>query len=167
MSGEPNTSRRTMAAVVFRLGAGKRTLLVGASLALTYVVALVTFMIRWMHFWMRGPYFVSYLAVFFCALALLLFWWTTRHHDGPLPFFSTVAYSVVAGYVAGVFWMVLYPLFQTDGVHGMLEGLRFPTLEAAVAFFWFPVRLVAWMFGGIAGGMMVLLSRRWRRMKPS
>jgi len=34
-----------------------------------------------------------------------------------------------------------------------------------VAFFWFPIRLATWLFGGITGGVMVLLSRRWRRMK--
>lgn len=166
MSHESHASR-TSGSAPLRLGVGKRVLLVVASLALAYGIALVTFLIRWMHFWMRGPYFFSYLGVFLTALALLLFWWTSRHHNGPLPVLSTAAFSTVAGYVAGVIAMVSYPLFQSDGVQHVLEALRFPTPEAAIAFFWFPVRLTSWLFGGIAGGMMLLLSRRWRRMRPS
>lgn len=166
MSHESNASR-TSGSAPLRLGVGKRVLLVAASLALAYGIALVTFIIRWMHFWMRGPYFFSYLGVFLSTLALLLFWWTSRHHNGPLPVLSTAAFSIVAGYVAGVIAMVSYPLFQSDGVQHVLEALRFPTPEAAIAFFWFPVRLTTWLFGGIAGGMMLFLSRRWRRMRPS
>jgi hypothetical protein len=166
MSHESNASR-TSGSAPLRLGVGKRVLLVAASLALAYGIALVTFIIRWMHFWMRGPYLFSYLGVFLSTLALLLFWWASRHHNGPLPVLSTAAFSIVAGYVAGVIAMVSYPLFQSDGVQHVLEALRFPTPEAAIGFFWFPVRLTTWLFGGIAGGMMLFLSRRWRRMRPS
>src|SRR5689334_20717599 len=80
----------------FRLRLAKRVLLVAASLASAYAIALATFMIRWMHFWIRGPYFLPYLMVFLTALALLLLWWTSRHHNRPLPVVSTVGYSVVA-----------------------------------------------------------------------
>lgn len=151
----------------FRLRLAKRVLLVAASLASAYAIALATFMIRWMHFWIRGPYFLPYLMVFLTALALLLLWWTSRHHNRPLPVVSTVGYSVVAGYVAGLIAMGLHPVFQSGGVQHMLDALKFPTLEAAVAFFWFPVRLTTWLFGAITGGIMVVLSRRWRRMKRS
>jgi len=151
----------------FRLGLEKRILLVAASLALAYAIALATFMIRWMHFWIRGPYFFPYLMVFLAALALLLLWWTSRHHNRPLPFLSTAGYSVVAGYVAGLIAMGLHPVFQSGGAQHMLDALRFPTLEAAVAFFWFPVRLATWLFGVITGSVMVILSRRWRRMRAS
>src|ERR1044072_563591 len=92
----------------FRLGLGKRILLVAASLALAYAIALATFMIRWMNFLIRGPYFFPYLMVFPAALALLLLWWTSRHHNRPLPFLSTAGYSVVAGYVAGLIAMGLH-----------------------------------------------------------
>ena len=166
MSHESNASR-TSGSAPLRLGVGKRVLLVAASLALAYGIALVTFIIRWMHFWMRGPYLFSYLGVFLSTLALLLFWWASRHHNGPLPVLSTAAFSIVAGYVAGVIAMVSYPLFQSDGVQHVLEALRFPTPEAAIGFFWFPVRLTTWLFGGIAGGMTLFLSRRCRRMRPS
>ena len=155
------------ASSAFRLGLGKRLLLVAASLAWAYGIALATFMIRWMHFWIRGAYFFPYLAVFLTMLALLLLWWTSRHHNRPLPFLSTAGYSVVAGYVAGLIAMGLHPVFQSGGVQHMLDALRFPTLEAAVAFFWFPVRLATWLFGAVAGGMLLILSRRWRRMRPS
>lgn len=150
-----------------RLGLAKRVLVVGASLALAYGVALVTFMIRWMHFWIRGPYFVPYLTVFLAALALLLLWWTRRHHNRPLPILSTVGYSIGAGYIAGLIALGLHPVFQSGGVQHMLDALRFPTLEAAIAFFWFPIRLATWLFGAITGGMMLILSRRWRRVRLS
>lgn len=166
MSYESNASRASHSGPL-RRDVGKRVLLVVASLVLAYGIALVTFIIRWMHFWMRGPYFLSYLGVFLFTLALLLFWWTSRHHNGPLPVLSTAAYSIVAGYVAGIIAMVTYPLFQSDGVQHVLDALRFPTPEAAIAFFWFPVRLTTWLFGGITGGIMLLLSRRWRRMRRS
>ena len=151
----------------FRLGLAQRVLLVAASLASAYAIALATFMVRWMHFWIRGPYFFPDLMVFLTALALLLLWWTSRHHNRPLPVLSTVGYSVVAGYVAVLIAMGLHPVFQSGGVQHMLDALRFPTLEAAVAFFWFPVRLTTWLFGAITGGTMVVLSRRWRRLRRS
>ncbi|HTL60249.1 MAG TPA: hypothetical protein VL261_01270 [Nitrospira sp.] len=158
---------RSAASRLFRLGARKRLLLVAASLLLAYAIALVTFLIRWMHFWMRGPYFFSYIGVFLGALALLLFWWTSRHHTGPLPVLSTLTYAVAAGYLAGLSAMICYPLFQRDGFQHMLLGFDFPTFDAAVAFFWFPVRLGTWLFGGLSGATMLLLSRRWRRMKQA
>lgn len=156
--------RRASETMVFRLGPGKRLLLVAASLLLTYGIALVTFMVRWIRFWMRGEYFLPYLFVFVTTLALLLFWWTSRRHHGPLPILSTIVYSVVGGYVAGLIAMVLYPFFQSDGLQHMVEALRFPTIEAVIAFFWFPIRLFTWLFGGITGVTMLVLSRRWRRM---
>ena len=148
-----------------RLPVGKRVLLVVTSLALAYGIALVSFMVRWIHFWMRGPYFQPFLVSFLLTLAVLLFWWVSRPQHGPLPLLSTLIYSIVAGYVAGVLAMVLYPMFQSDGLRHALEALRFPTIEAAIAFFWFPVRLLTWLLGGIAGVMMLILSRRWRRMR--
>src|SRR4029078_6000323 len=98
--------------IVFRLGPGKRLLLVAASLLLTYGIALVTFMVRWIRFWRRVAFSLPYLLVFFSTLALLLFLWTSRRHHGPLPILSTVVYSVIAGYVAGVIAMGLYPFLQ-------------------------------------------------------
>ena len=78
-----------------------------------------------------------------------------------------MAYAVASGYVAGVVAMVFHPVFQSDGIQHLLEGLKFPTVEAGIAFFWFPVRLATWLFGGLAGGIMLVLSRRWRRMKQA
>ena len=78
-----------------------------------------------------------------------------------------MTYAVAAGYVAGLSAMIWYPVFQSDGFQHMLAGLEFPTAEAAVAFFWFPVRLGTWLFGGLTGWTLLLLSRRWRRMKQA
>lgn len=139
---------------------GTRLLLVGMSLVLAYGVAFLTSIIRWMNFWMRGPYFVPYQAVFLSALMIFLLWWSRRHHNGPPPVLSTVIYSIAAGYTAGVIAMALYPIFQPDGLQQVLSALQFPTLEATIAFFWFPVRLLTWLFGGIAGVMLVVISRR-------
>jgi hypothetical protein len=145
-----------------RIHWGRGALLIVATLILTYLVAAFTFIIRWMHLWIRGPYFMPYLGVFLTTLALLLLGWTRRHHNGPLPLVSTTMYSMLAGYVAGIVALVLYPMFQPDGLGQVLNSLRFPTIEAAIAFLWFPIRLLTWMFGGIAGLILVFLSRRLR-----
>ncbi len=62
--------RHASETIAFRLGPGKRLLLVAASLLLAYGIALVTFIVRWIHFWMRGAYFQPYLFVFVTTLAL-------------------------------------------------------------------------------------------------
>ncbi|HKT34605.1 MAG TPA: hypothetical protein VJR03_07220 [Nitrospira sp.] len=142
------------------MGWGTRVLLVAGSLALAYLLAALIFLIRWIHFWIRGPHFLPYLAVMLTAQALLLLWWTSRHHKGRLRFLSTTIYSMAGGYVAGVTALVLYPIFQPDGLVQVVNALRFPTIDAGIAFFWFPVRLLTWTFGGISGVMLTVLSRR-------
>jgi len=137
----------------------RHVLLVGASLLLTYVLAFTTLMIRWMTFWIRGSYFVSYQAIFLITLTIFLLGWLRRHHTGPLPVSSTILYSIVAGYVSGLIAMALYPITQPDGLQQVAIGLRFPTPEAVAAFLWFPVRMLAWLFGGIAGMTMLTMSR--------
>lgn len=137
--------------------------LVTASIALTYLIAALTFIIRWMHFWIRGPHFLPYFSIFVTMQAVFLLWWACRHQAGPLRLRSTVGYAIVSGYVAGLIAMVLHPLFQTDGIQQILTALQFPAIEAGIALFWFPVRLLTWLFGGIAGGILVLLSRRLRQ----
>lgn len=143
------------------IGWGRRVLLVAGSLALAYVIAALVFLIRWIHFWIRGAHFLPYLGVLLTAQALLLLWWTSRHHTGHLPFLSTTIYSMAGGYVAGLTALTLYPIFQADGVAQVLNALRFPTLEAGIAFFWFPAGLLTWVFGGISGLMLTLLSCRF------
>jgi hypothetical protein len=143
---------------------GKRVLLVGASLVLTYVIAFVTLMIPWMNFWIRGPYFLSYQAIFLVSLLISLLWWVRLLHTGPLPVLSTLIYSTVAGYVSGLIAMTLYPIFLPDGFELIAMSLRFPTPEAVVAFFWFPIRLLSWLFGGMAGVVMIVMSRRCKSL---
>lgn len=138
----------------------KRVLLVVASLFLTYVLASATLMIHWMNFWIRGSYFVSYQAIFLIMLMIFLLWWLRRHHTGPLPVSSTIMYSIAVGYVSGLIAMALYPISQPDGLQQVAIGLRFPTPEAVAAFLWFPVRMLGWLFGGIAGIVMLAMSRR-------
>jgi len=143
--------------------AGLGLLLVAASLVLAYGIAYVTGVIRWMNFWMRGPYFVSYQLWHLSALLLLLIWWMSRHHNGPLPVLSTSIYSLVAGYAAGVIAMVLYPVSEADGFQQALRSMQFTTPEAAIAFFWFPVRLLTWLFGGLTGVVLLTMSRAVER----
>ena len=51
--------------------------------------------------------------------------------------------------------------FQENGLHHILTTLQFPAREAVIAFFWFPVRILSWLFGAITGTVMVLISRRF------
>lgn len=140
----------------------KRILLVVASLFLTYVLASVTLMIHWMNFWIRGSYFVAYQAIFLITLTTFLLWWLRRYHTGRLPVSSTILYAIVVGYVSGLIAMTLYPISQPDGLQQVAMNLRFPTPEAVAAFLWFPVRMLAWLFGGIAGLVILAISRRFK-----
>ncbi|MGQ0557584.1 MAG: hypothetical protein ACT4PN_16755 [Nitrospiraceae bacterium] len=141
---------------------GKPGLLVAASLVLTYILAFVTLMIRWMNFWIRGSYFLSYQAIFLISLMISLLWWVRRHHTGPLPVLSTLIYSTVAGYASGLIAMTLYPIFLQDGIELIAMSLRFSTPEAVIAFFWFPIRLLSWLFGGMTGVVTIVMSRRFK-----
>src|SRR5262245_6149419 len=127
----------------------KRILLVASSLFLAYLIAFVTLIIRRMNFWMRGSYAISYQAIFLFLLFILLLWWVCRHHNGRLPILSTIAFSIPAGYGAGVVALAVYPLFQSDGLQHMTRSLTFSTPEAAIAFLWFPIRLLTWLFGAV------------------
>jgi len=132
----------------------------GTSLVLAYVIAYFTFMIRWLNFWIRDSYSVAFQSIFLTTLMILLLFWLCRYHKGPLPVLSTVMFSIVAGYIAGLLALAWHPIFQKDGLQQVVLSLRFPAPEAAFAFLWFPIKLLNWLFGGIAGLIMVVISRR-------
>ena len=136
-------------------------MLVGVSLSLAYLIALLTSMNRWVNFWLRGSYYLSYQAIFLTLLMILFLVRLSRHHNGQLPGISMIIFGGVAGYVAGLIAFLLHPIFQQNGHHHVLATLKFPAREAVIAFFWFPVRLLSWLFGAITGMVMVVISRRF------
>ena len=140
-------------------------MLVGMSLSLAYLLAFLTLMNRWINFWLRGSYYLSYQAIFLTLLLILFLVRLSRHHTGHLPGISMIIFGGVAGYAAGLIAFLLHPIFQENGVNQVLTTLQFPAREAVIAFFWFPVRLLSWLFGAITGMVMVLISRwfgtRW------
>jgi len=136
-------------------------MLVGVSLSLAYLLAFLTFMNRWIHFWLRGSYYLSYQAIFLTVLLILFLVRLSRHQTGQLPGISMIIFGGTAGYVAGLIAFLLHPIFQENGVNQVLTTLQFPSREAVIAFFWFPVRLLSWLFGAITGMVMVLISRRF------
>lgn len=139
-------------------------LLVGLSLSLAYLIAFVTFMNRWINFWLRGSYYLSYQAIFLTLLLVLFLVRLTRHRTGQqLPGISMIIFGGTAGYVAGLIAFLLHPIFQENGVHQVLTTLQFPAREAVMAFLWFPVRLLSWLFGAVAGILIVVISRRFAR----
>jgi hypothetical protein len=72
-----------------------------------------------------------------------------------------IAFGGVAGYIAGLIAFLLHPIFQDNGADQVLATLQFPARESVIAFFWFPVRLLSWLFGAVAGLVMVVISRRF------
>jgi hypothetical protein len=72
-----------------------------------------------------------------------------------------IIFGGVVGYVAGLIAFLLHPIFQENGLHYILATLQFPAREAVIAFFWFPVRILSWLFGAITGTVLVLISRRF------
>jgi hypothetical protein len=127
----------------------QQVVLVGGSLSLAYLIALLTSMNRWVNFWLRGSYYLSYQAIFLTLLLILFLVRLSRHHNGQLPGISMIIFGGIAGYVAGLIAFLLHPIFQENGVHHVLATLQFPARKAVIAFFWFPVRLLSWLFGAI------------------
>jgi hypothetical protein len=140
---------------------GQHVILVGVSLSLAYLLAFLTFMNQWVNFWLRGSYYLSYQAIFLTVLLILFLIRLSRLHTGPLPIISMIIFGGVAGYGAGAIAFLLHPIFQENGLHQVLTTLQFPAREAVIAFLWFPVRLLSWLFGAITGMVMVLISRRF------
>jgi hypothetical protein len=92
-------------------------ILVGASLSLTYLIALLTFMNQWINFWLRGSYFHSYQALFLTLLLIFFLVRLRRQPSGQLPGISTIVFGGAAGYVAGLIAFLLHPIFQDNGAH--------------------------------------------------
>ena len=140
-------------------------MLVGVSLALAYLIAFLTLMNRRIHFWLRGPYYLSYQAMFLSLLLVLFLVRLRRHRAEQLPGISMIIFGGIAGYVAGLIALLLHPIFLENGLQQVLATLQFPAREAVIAFFWFPVRILSWLFGAITGMVIVVLSRwfgtRW------
>ena len=143
-----------------RLSRGwQHAILVGVSLSLAYMIAFMTLMNRWINFWLRGPYYFSYQAIFLIVLVILFLVRLRRQRAGKPPDLSMIIFGGVAGYVAGLTAFLLHPIFQENGLQHILTTLQFPAREAVIAFFWFPVRILSWLFGAIMGTVMVLISR--------
>ena len=137
-------------------------MLVGVSLSLAYLIAFLTFMNQWINFWLRGSYYLSYQAIFLALLLVLFLVRLSRYHTGQqLPGIAMIIFGGIAGYVAGLIAFLLHPIFQENGLQQVLITLQFPAREAVIAFLWFPVRLLSWLFGAITGTVMVLISRRF------
>lgn len=92
-------------------------MLVGVSLSLAYLIALLTFMNRWINFWLRGSYYLSYQAIFLTLLLILFLVRLSRPHNGQPPGISMIIFGGVAGYIAGLITFLLHPIFQENGVH--------------------------------------------------
>ena len=145
-----------------RLSQGwQHLILVGVSLSLAYLIAFITLMNRWINFWLRGSYYLSYQAIFLTVLVIFFLIRLRRQHAGKPPGISMIMFGGVAGYVAGLMAFLLHPIFQENGLHHILTTLQFPAREAVIAFFWFPVRILSWLFGAITGTVIVLISRRF------
>ena len=152
-----------------RLNQGwQQLILVGVSLSLAYLIAFLTLMDRWISFWLRGPHYLSYQTIFLTLLLCFFLVWLRRQPAG-LPGVSIIAFGGVAGYIAGLIAFLLHPIFQDNGANQVLATLQFPAREAVIAFFWFPVRLLSWLFGAVAGLVMVVISRGFGtpRVRPS
>jgi len=144
-----------------RLSQGwQQVILVGLSLSLTYLIALLTFMNQWINFWLRGSYYYSYQAIFLTVLLFFFLVRLRRQHSERLSGITLILFGGVAGYLAGLIAFLLHPIFQENGVHQVLITLQFPAREAVIAFLWFPVRLLSWLFGAITGVVVLLISRR-------
>ena len=141
----------------------QHVILAGVSLSLAYLIAFLTLMNRWINFWIRGSYYFSYQAIFLTLLLIFFLVWLRRLHNGNPPGISIVLFGGAAGYLAGLLAFLLHPIFQENGVDQVSATLQFPAPESVLAFFWFPVRLLSWLFGAITGVLVVVISRRFAK----
>ena len=139
-------------------------MLVGVSLSLAYLISFLTFMDRWINFWLRGSYYFSYQVIFLTVLLILFLVRLSCPHNGRPSGISMIIFGGAAGYVAGLIAFLLHPIFQENGLQQVLATLQFPAPEAVIAFFWFPVRLLSWLFGAVTGILIVAISRRFARL---
>ena len=145
-----------------RLSQGwQHVILVGVSLSLAYLIAFLTLMNRWINFWLRGSYYLSYQAIFLTVLLIFFLVRLRRQHAEKPAGISMIIFGGAAGYIAGLIAFLLHPIFQENGVHQVLATFQFPAREAVIAFLWFPVRLLSWLFGAITGILIVVISRRF------
>ena len=71
----------------------QQVVLVGVSLSLAYLIALLTSMNRWVNFWLRGSYYLSYQAIFLTLLMILFLVRLSRHHNGQLHGISMIIFG--------------------------------------------------------------------------
>ncbi len=148
-----------------RLSQGwQHVILVGVSLSLAYLIALLTLMNRWISFWLRGPYYLSYQAIFLTVLLIFFLVRLRHHHPEQLPGISMIVFGGIAGYIAGLIAFLIHPIFQENGLQQILATLQFPAPEAVIAFLWFPLRLLSWLFGAVTGVLIVVISRWFARL---
>lgn len=67
-------------------------MLVGVSLSLAYLIALLTLMNQWINFWLRGSYYLSYQAIFLTVLLIFFLVRLRRQHKGQ-PLVSQLLFS--------------------------------------------------------------------------
>jgi hypothetical protein len=146
---------------------GRAIVIAGVAVATAYLVALLTLMTRWMNFWIRGPYYISYQALYCTLLILFLFFWLYGHHNGTPSVLSTVLFGTIMGYVAGLIAFVMHPVLHDDGWNIVSMSLNVTTPAEAVALLWFPARMLSWLVGGIAALVMVSLMRRRSAFRTS
>jgi len=131
----------------------------GLSLAVTYAIASLTPMNRWIGFWLRGSFYAAYQAILVAALLPCGAFLAACYHEQPRSLPAMTLWGGGLGYLAGLIAFLLHPLAQQDGVHLFVDSLRIGAPEALIAILWFPVRLLSWLYGAIAGLTIGLLLR--------
>jgi hypothetical protein len=135
-------------------------ILAGFSVALAYLIALVTPLYQRTNFWLRGSHYFAYQAIFLPLLFVLLVIRLRRDDNNTWrKEFASVLYGALAGYAAGLVANVGSPLFLDHDVAQFAQSLKLTTSAAWIAFFWFPVRLQSWLVGAISAVMLVLIRR--------
>ncbi len=132
------------------------------ALTLTFLIALVTPLHARTNFWLRGPFYMAYLALFLAMMLPLGAWLARGYHRRRHSFLAMILLGCVTGYLAGLLAFLLHPLLLPDGFPLFVDALGLTTPEAVIATLQFPIRLLSWLYGGIMAILLVGLMRLGR-----
>ena len=153
---------------IMESGSARHLWLVGAlALTITFVIAVLTPLQARTNFWLRGPFYGAYLALFLALMLPSGALRARRYHKRRQTLPAMILLGSVAGYLAGLLAFLLHPLLLRDGRRLFLDSVRIETPKAAAAVVGFPLRLLSRLYGAIMAAVIVCLMRPWRhRQEP-
>jgi hypothetical protein len=135
------------------------------SLALSYAVAALTPINQWIALWLRESFYIAYQLFLMGMLLPCGVYLAARYHKRSDSALAMTVWGALLGYPAGLIALLFHPLVLPHGGQIFVESLRITTPEAVIAVLWFPVRLLSWLYGGMLGLFVPVVSHAVGRLQ--